>query len=162
MSRIIAVRWLKEPVCTVLPQEEDDRLQLVESWPVLMEVAGHRPVAYVIPAGFRFEGSVPRLFWRLITPADPAAWAAFCLHDWLYILVKIGVFTRADADECLRLALRQNGFGWLTVSAVYSGVRAFGWRYAGADLTDTERRELLSAGSAVDWSRPAISVDRND
>jgi len=40
----------------------------------------------IIPKGFVFEVSVPRLFWTILglTPGHPKALAAACLHDWLY------------------------------------------------------------------------------
>lgn len=146
MSAIKAVYWVSEPVCTVLPQEHEDRLKLVEKWSFCIVRADGSGEEFRVPAGFRFEGSVPRLFWRLITPTDPAAWAGFCAHDWLYLLVKIGKISRADADRVLKLALERNGFGWFVVGGVYAGVRSCGWRYSGKPLSRMESEELKAGG----------------
>lgn len=143
---VVAVEWDLEPVCTVLPQEKDDRLKLMQPWRFRAIYDDRPAVTHIVPTGFRFEGSVPRVFWRIVTPTDPAAWAGFCAHDWAYLLVKIGLIDRADADRILYLALRRNGFGWAQSRAVYSAVRSFGWVYAGADLTDTEKEELELSG----------------
>ena len=144
-TKIKAVAWEAEPQCTVLPGEDDDRLKLTADW--CFTVAGERSVIAVRPArGFRFEGSVPRLFWRILTPTDPAAWAAFCIHDFAYLLCKRGYCTREQADEMLFLALRRNGFSYLTAWGVYCSVRAFGGAYAAKPLTQSEIAELKAAG----------------
>lgn len=37
----------------------------------------------IVPKGFKFESSVPRLFWWLFSPHDPQYLLAACIHDWL-------------------------------------------------------------------------------
>ena len=144
-EKIVAVSWDQQPRCTVLPQAKDDRLQLTEDW--LFFVLGQLGVISVRPRrGFRFEGSVPRIFWRIITPTDPAAWAAFAIHDFCYLLVKAGLITRLQADQLLYLALRLAGYSWFIAAGVYRSVRLFGGAYASEPLTELERAELSAAG----------------
>ncbi len=144
-SKITAVSWDSEPTCTVHPTDKDDRLELTQDW--LFIVYGKLSAISIHPRkGFRFEGSVPRPFWRVITPTDPAAWSAFCIHDFCYLLVKRGLIEREQADELLFLALRKNGYNWFTATAIYRSVRIFGGTYASTPITASEAAELAAAG----------------
>jgi hypothetical protein len=139
-SKPISLYWAKEPVCTVHPKAEDDRLELMEDWnfEIITKRSVHR---LTILAGFRFEGSVPRVFWRIITPTDPAAWAAFLTHDYAYQLCKAKLMKREDADECLFLALKDR-YNWFTVRSVYYAVRVGGGSHVKKPLTESEKHEL--------------------
>ena len=79
---------------------------------------------FVIKAGFTFDGaSVPRFFWRIVTPFSPYVIRAALLHDWLY---QHHVLTRARADALLREVLIEDGVSPLVARAMYRAVRVFG------------------------------------
>lgn len=139
-SKPIALHCDHEPVCTVVPDATDDRLKLMEDW--TFEIVTKNSVhKLTILAGFRFEGSVPRPLWRIITPTEPAAWIGFLIHDFLYQLCKAKLIRREDADECLFLALKGH-FNWLTVRGVYYAVRWGGGDHVKKPLSDSEKYEI--------------------
>lgn len=139
-SKPIAIHWEREPVCTIVPGADDDRLLLVDDWHFTIQTKqGFHSLT--ILAGFRFEGSVPRALWRVITPTDPAAWTGFLIHDFLYQLCKAFLIRREDADECLFLALKGR-FNWLTVRGVYYAVRWGGEDHVKKPLTAAEKNEI--------------------
>lgn len=74
-----------------------------------------------VPAGFRTDlASVPRMVGAYLLFGGKAPRAAV-VHDFLYsggLLV-----SRDTADEVFREALRATGYSWLTVQAMYRGVR---------------------------------------
>jgi hypothetical protein len=139
-SKPIELYWAKEPVVTFHPEKEDDRLELMEDWhfEVITKKGVHR---FTILAGFTFEGSVPRMFWRVITPTDPGAIAGYLIHDWLYQLAEMKFVKREDADECLFLAIKGR-FPWLTVRGVYYAVRLGGGDRMKKPLSAGEKYEI--------------------
>jgi hypothetical protein len=148
-DEIVNVNWEKEPVCTVLFNEEDDRLKLIGQYSFVVTSRTGKDVILTeitIEDGFRFEGSVPRFFWRVITPTDPSAWSAYAIHDFCYLLCKKGLCTREQADELLYQAMRKNKIGLFTSLSVYRSVRMFGGVYAKSPLTPLEASELAKAG----------------
>ena len=136
----IEIYWAKEPVVTFHPEKEDDRLELMEDWH--FEVITKRGVYnFTVLTGFTFEGSVPRVFWRIITPTDPGAIAGYLIHDWLYQLCKAKLVKREHADECLFLSLKGR-FPWLTVRGVYYAVCWGGADRVKKQLTASEKHEI--------------------
>ncbi|MDD3886468.1 MAG: DUF1353 domain-containing protein [Victivallaceae bacterium] len=80
-----------------------------------------------VPTGFYSDGmSVPRIFWRLISPqiGSDAVTRCAVIHDWLY---QSHVCTRKEADQWLRDHLIADA-GWSKWKAnlVYAGVRIGG------------------------------------
>lgn len=67
-------------------------------------------------------GSIPHIFWNLVSPIGKGT-RAYVLHDYLYT---VQVYTRKKSDDVLLEALGVLGVSWLTRWAVYIGVRAGG------------------------------------
>lgn len=81
---------------------------------------------YRIPKRFITDlASIPRLF-RSIYDIDDESRLPATLHDWLYCSHAV---TRAQADALFLEALTRAGVGWVKRNAMYSAVRAGGWRY---------------------------------
>lgn len=66
-------------------------------------------------------GSIPRIFWNILSPTYYAA--AYILHDWLYASE---AFPRSVCDSILLEALKALGANWITRRAVWLAVRAGG------------------------------------
>jgi Protein of unknown function (DUF1353) len=158
-GKITKVVWFEEPTCTVDLSKKEDQLRLAKDWyfNVITEktVKGikiEKSIEFKVSNGFEYEGSVPRIFWVVITPTEPGAWAGYCIHDFMYIAVKMGLCTRAEADRLLYLALKMH-YGEPKPSTVYSGVRVGGWWNAGKKLTAQEKLDgqwlLETFGKAV-------------
>ena len=80
---------------------------------------------FVITKGFWTDfGSVPKIFWNIISPWDRQCLVAFITHDYLYFK---GNVTREEADDILYELIRAYGGGWFKAQAIYRGVRAGGW-----------------------------------
>ena len=93
----------------------------------------HADVVYVdplgtkhrVPKGYQFNGlSVPRFFWRVCSPDAPAAFAASCLHDWLY---QGQLVARSRADWIFYCASRARGYPAIFAYRNWLAVRMFGW-----------------------------------
>ena len=142
---IAQIGWDADPVCSPRPFAKEDRLHLEKPWNVY--TSGDGFITHeTIPAGFDFEGSVPWFGFQIITPSEPAAWAAWCFHDWRTTLLKIGIGTLRQTHRGLYLALRKNGVAWWRARIVWVAVWSLGWYYAKKPLTDKEKEELKSAG----------------
>jgi hypothetical protein len=89
--------------------------------PLVWLLAG---VATTVPAGFVTDlASIPAaLRWAL--DVNGRSRRAAVLHDWLYAL---GLCTRAEADETLRLALIAEGESPAAARVYWLGVRTGGW-----------------------------------
>jgi hypothetical protein len=80
----------------------------------------------VVPAGFIFDGaSVPRFFWRVVTPHSPLVIRAALGHDYGYTTRKK---PREWLDNWFREVLIEDGVNALTAAAMYRAVRLFGDR----------------------------------
>lgn len=77
----------------------------------------------VVPVGFKSDfGSVPQLFWNIVSPIGHAA-RAYVLHDYLYT---VQIYTRLKTDNILLEALGVLGVNWLQKWLIYRGVRIGG------------------------------------
>lgn len=78
----------------------------------------------VVPRGFQTDfGSVPKLFWNIVSPIGPAT-AAFVLHDYLYSTQER---TRLVSDAILLEALEILKVNWFQRWLIYRAVRVGGW-----------------------------------
>lgn len=110
----------------VKPIPETDEFELVE--PLVYWVNRIRREA---PIGFRFRGSVPRLFWRVVTPYSPKCLRGFCIHDHLY---ETHTCSRKDADKKLKQVILADGEDKETSEVIYLAVKGFGgpsWKKSG-------------------------------
>lgn len=89
-----------------------------------------RPRILTVPCGFVSDGaSVPRFFWRLLSPPlDPITLAPSIVHDWLYIHGAGMGFTRNECDIWYHEALFANGYPLWKCELTYAGIRIGGWR----------------------------------
>lgn len=78
----------------------------------------------VVKKGFRTNfGSIPRLFWWILSPTD---WNAYVLHDYLY-----SIQYRNDRNECdiiLYEALVAEGCNKAWAFVIYAALFCFGGR----------------------------------
>ena len=80
---------------------------------------------YEVPAGFRFECSVPMFFRRVLpTPFQPKVMRAAAIHDYLY---HNHICSRKEADKIFRETLMQDGVSKIVANIMYAGVRIGGW-----------------------------------
>ena len=85
------------------------------------EVGGQK---IIVPAGTLTDfGSVPQLFWNIISPIGKAT-RPYVLHDHLY---KRQQFSRAMSDFVLLEALDVVGVNFVKRQSIYYGVRCGGW-----------------------------------
>lgn len=78
----------------------------------------------IVPAGFITDmGSVPRIFWNILSPWGKAS-KAFILHDYLYSTEKR---SRLVSDAILLEAMEVLGVNWFQRKLIYNGVRMGGW-----------------------------------
>ena len=89
------------------------------------------PRRFTVPAGYVSDGaSVPRLFWRLLSPPiDPVTLAPSIIHDWLYDNAWRYDLTRLECDRWYRDALVANGYPLWKANLTYIGIRLVGWRH---------------------------------
>jgi len=108
----------------IRPLPKEDCYELVE--PLVFWVDYKRQV---VPVGFRFKGSIPRIFWTIVTnPYDPTGARAFCIHDYLY---DTHLCSRKNADLKLLQCLLNDGMPKETADTIFSTVRIAGrsaWR----------------------------------
>ena len=85
---------------------------------------------FYIPAGFVSDGaSVPRFFWRLLSPQiDPVTLAPSLAHDWLYEHGAERGLTKQDCDIWYHDALVEQGYPMWKADLTFIGVFLFGWR----------------------------------
>lgn len=81
-----------------------------------------------VPVGFETDfASIPRLVWRWMPPTDRRIGKPSIIHDFLYRTPAIR-FTRQEADNELREAMKCVGANAFDRHAVYWAVRAGGWK----------------------------------
>lgn len=79
-----------------------------------------------VPEGFESDGaSIPRFFWRIITPADCRIIRAAFVHDYLYRKQPKN-WTRKDADDLFRVLCIRDGLSAFTANCLYYALRLFG------------------------------------
>jgi len=79
---------------------------------------------YIVPEGFKTNyASIPQILRSIIDNDDPVLKDAAVLHDYLYSLPK---FTREEADNILREAMKDLGAPWWKRQVVYYSVRIAG------------------------------------
>ena len=141
-SPVVGVSWDEEPCTQYVVGAKDDRLRLTKDWTFYVHLADGTIVMIIIFSEFRFEGSVPSAVWTLtrITNTTPEALPGWCLHDFLYLLIKLGLVAQAEADLCLEFALRGR-FNVVQVTAVYRAVWTFGRLYANKPMDENEKLE---------------------
>lgn len=77
-----------------------------------------------VPKGQKTDfGSIPRIFWNLISPIGRGT-RGYVLHDYLYT---VQMYTRSKSDNILLEALEVLGISWITRWTVYLGVRSGGF-----------------------------------
>jgi hypothetical protein len=82
-----------------------------------------RRTKIVVPKDFETDqGSVPRLFWPLLSPDDYPD--AFVIHDWLYTTRQ---FSRKTCDDMLFELLVSSGCSKHRALMIFYIVQAFGW-----------------------------------
>jgi hypothetical protein len=115
----------------VKPIPAEDCFELVE--PLVFWVDKKRQE---VPPGFRFRGSVPRLFWTaVVTPYDPKCLRGFCIHDYLY---EAHICSRKSADLKLKTVIISDGLNKDSAETIYFAVDKFGkraWKKAGKVVT---------------------------
>ena len=109
-------------ICKPIPKE--DCYELVE--PLVFWVDYKRREAH---AGFRFKGSIPKIFWSMVTnPYDPKCVRGFAIHDYLY---ETHLCSREAADIKLKQCLLNDGKDKETAETIFATVRFVGsiaWR----------------------------------
>ena len=147
---IIGVEWDYEPEVKFVVGAKSDKLALTKDWEVRIIYKSGSKEVIIIKKGFRFEGSVPFWVWTAsrVTNTTPEALPGWCLHDFLYILVKYNVVDRAEADLCLKFCL-QDRFNFVQVNGVYYSVRSFGWMYVRKPATEAEEKDVFHILHAV-------------
>jgi hypothetical protein len=96
---------------------------------------GYKEVS--VPVGFVTDlTSIPRVFWSLLRPDGRYAYAAI-LHDYLYWFQ---TRSREESDTILKLGMEDFSVAPLTISTIYTAVRAGG----AASWSENER--LRTAG----------------
>ena len=104
-------------ICRPIPKE--DCYELVE--PLIFWVDYRR---CVVPAGFKFKGSIPRLFWTPVTnPYDPRCARGFAIHDYLY---EAKICSKEHADLKLKQCLLNDRCSKELAETIYSAVKMFG------------------------------------
>ena len=107
-------------ICKPCPRE--DCYELVE--PLVFWINYRR---CVVPAGFKFKGSIPKLFWTVITnPYDPKCHRGFCIHDYLYQITP-PICSREEADNKLRQCMLNDEKDKESVETIFWTVRRVGW-----------------------------------
>lgn len=99
------------------------------NWQVLAEFIYVSPRVVVhIPQGFVTDfGSIPRFFWRMLSPTELHIGKPAVIHDYLYRVATMPV-TRQQADAELREAMACVGAPRWKREMVYRGVRLGGAR----------------------------------
>jgi hypothetical protein len=78
---------------------------------------------YTVPKGFKSDyGSIPRVLWWWLPPHQYRP--EYLLHDMLYACELV---QREEADNILKMALKEAGANWFRRNIIYAGVRAGGW-----------------------------------
>lgn len=102
---------------------DGERWELVTSFTYHVGELGS-PDKIEVPAGFVTDfGSVPRIFWPLVSPQGKAK-GAFVLHDFLYFT---GQRSRLVCDAILEEAMEVCGISHFQRWLVWKGVRVGGW-----------------------------------
>jgi len=77
-----------------------------------------------VPAGYCFDGaSVPRFFWRIVSPYQPYVIRAACGHDYMY---ENAIWDKSTADDLFRQALEIDGAPRWLIPMMYRAVRLGG------------------------------------
>ncbi|CAK9889529.1 hypothetical protein PS652_02358 [Pseudomonas fluorescens] len=98
------------------------------------EIGKHEAVE--VPVGFVTDfASIPREFYSLLRPDGLYAYAAV-IHDYLYWDQSL---ERDACDEILKLCMKDFRIDFATVTTIYTGVHAGGWK-AWADNAELKRR----------------------
>ena len=78
----------------------------------------------LVPTGFEFDGaSVPRFFWRIVSPFQPKVIRAACGHDYMY---EHAIQNKKQADKKFKWALVRDGTSNWLVHSMYKSVVMFG------------------------------------
>ena len=120
--------------------EQDGVTMLRTMEPLVVVVRG---VAVKVPVGFVSDGmSVPRLFWRVLSPpVDGRTLRACIVHDYLYAT---GKMSREAADEAFYLLMVEDGYPKIKAYVAWVGVR-----WGGSSHYNTEPPEPVVERSAL-------------
>jgi len=116
--------------------------------------AGETFKPVVVPIGFVTDlASIPRIFWSELRPEGRYAYAAV-IHDYLYWTQQR---PREEADQILKIAMRDSQVRADTIRVIYSAVRLFGasaWKSDARLRASGEKRILKKFPSdfTVSWS----------
>lgn len=122
---------------------------------------------FVVPAGYVSDGaSVPRLFWRLLSPPiDPVTLAPSIIHDWLYDNAWKYDLTRLECDRWYRDALIANGYQKWKANLTYFGIRLRGgrhWRRGPGWRNVTPPPMLKAPGRSIDLKKHGDTNGRHE
>ncbi|MCY1300000.1 hypothetical protein D9M68_336620 [compost metagenome] len=121
--------------------------------------SAYKPVQ--VPCGFVTDfASIPRMFWSVLRPDGLYAYAAI-IHDYLYWEQFL---PRDTCDEVLRLCMQDFKIDAVTVSTIYTGVRAGGgsaWKENARLKAAGEKRILkrLPDDPTIRWSQWKVRPD---
>ena len=106
---------MKRPMILITPSDDKKKYRLANN----IDFYGT-----FIPEGFEFDGaSVPRFFWRIVSPFQPWVIRAACGHDYLN---ENAIGTKKNADKKFMCALKRDGAPKWLVPLMYRSVRWFG------------------------------------
>ena len=108
------------------PCWELGKFQLAEPWHFMVEREIAGPVPFTVPEGYAWDGaSIPRVFWRIVTPFSPKVITAALEHDWLCDQKPSSV----DYLTAARHFRSRLHVGRFRRAAMYNAVRYFGPRW---------------------------------
>jgi hypothetical protein len=136
---LLDVRWRRlahggqvTPIDVIAAQESFQTPLVVQyedghNWVVYEEFVYVSPrITIHIPKGFETDfASIPRFLWRWMPPTDRRIGKPSIVHDFIYRSPNI-LFTRQEADNELREAMKCVGASAIDRGIVYWGVRAGG------------------------------------
>lgn len=106
--------------------EPDPRRGMFRSTAILAWEIGRKgsELFYIVPIGFVFDVSIPKLFTWLLDPCDPRFMKAACLHDHM---LENG-WDRTTAAGVFNDALTADGVSRLKRWAMFTAVAWFKWK----------------------------------
>jgi len=122
-----------QPKLTPIPSK--NRYCLLEDYEVTE--CGER---VVVPEHFVFDGaSIPRVFWRVVTPFSPKVIASALIHDWLHYNAQT---SKKIADKIFYELLLKNHVGKTKAWVMYKAVCVGGGGYG--IMSPEEERVLMT------------------
>lgn len=111
----------KEPIGQFTGRGIDYQIHEIVGYEPSLVVDGNRVGTIIVPAGTVTDfASVPRFFWRIISPVDNDVRMAAIIHDHLYT---DQAWTKKVADLIFKEALIANGAPVWKATAMYQAVK---------------------------------------